>query len=307
MTEEIGHGLMSRRAFAAAFGATAAIAALPGIPAVAAPPSVTPITSDVEPDALGAVNPALTYLMLDAFAFFNDSTFGNTGRIYQDVTGVQPDIAANRLSAALPIPCGSVIYQLNVAYQGQPIMEIWKRSMTAPTPFGPTFQQTTPAGGGGATTATFNFDPPIAIEQGTTASVRFFASAGDSVLGVTVGYLPPTQGFIAFAGATPRILDTRTDGGKLAPNAPRTIALGFPGARGAVLNVTLTLTEGASGWVAAFPANITWPGNSSVNWAAPNATIANGVITAIDSLGQITLQAFQGRTHVIVDRIGWLI
>ena len=87
---------MSRRAFAAAFGATAAIAALPGIPAVAAPPNVTPITSDVEPDALGAVNPALTYLMLDAFAFFNDSTFGNTGRIYQDVTGVQPDIAANR-------------------------------------------------------------------------------------------------------------------------------------------------------------------------------------------------------------------
>src|SRR5262249_31076990 len=175
-------GLMSRRAFAAAFGATAAIAALPGATAVAGPPTVTPIQPDAdEPDALGAVNPALTYAMLDAFAFFPDNSA--SGRIYQDMTGMQPAQVNTRLSAALPIPCGSTIYQLNVAYQVQPIMEIWKRSMATPTPFGPSFQQTVPAGTGGPQTTTFDLDPPIVVEQGTTASARFFATAGASVLG----------------------------------------------------------------------------------------------------------------------------
>ncbi|HXJ77929.1 MAG TPA: hypothetical protein VMS64_04520 [Candidatus Methylomirabilis sp.] len=306
--------LMSRRAFTAAFGAaTAALATLPGVPAVAGPPTVTPVSPArvVLPNALGAVNPALTYVMLDGFAFIPDfipdgSGLTGAGRIYQDITGVQPSAVNNRLSAALPIPCGSTIYELNVAYQHQPIMEIWKRSMTTPTPFGPALQISVPLGSGASTT-TIDVDPPIFVEQGSTVSVRFFGTAGDSVYGVTVGYTPPTQAFIPFTGSTPRVLDTRTGGGKLAPGAPLTIALGFPGARGAVLNVTITQTEGTSGWVAAFPANISWPGNSSVNWTAPNATVANGVITAMDSDGQITLQAFQAKTHVIVDRIGWLI
>lgn len=309
MTEDTTNkrGFMSRRAFAAAAGATTAIAALPGVPALAGPPSVTPIANgDFEPEALGTVNPALTYVMLDAFAFFNDSTFGTNTRVYQDITGVQPLNANERLSAALPIPCGSTIYQLNVAYQGQPIMEIWKRSMTTPTPYAPVFQQTVPAGGGPQTT-TFNLATPIVVEQGTTVAVRFFATAGASVLGVTVGYTPPTQGFVAFTGATPRILDTRTTGGKLAAGEERTIALGFPGARGAVLNLTITETEGNGGFVAVFPANIAWPGNSSINWTSVNQTIANGVIGAMDPAGQIKILAGGARTQVIIDRIGWLI
>jgi len=299
-------GRMSRRAFAAAAGAATAIAALPGVPALAGPPRETPVAGgEFEAQALGGVNPALTYVMLDAFAFFNESTSGTSTRLYQDVTGVQPSVANQRLGAALPIPCGSTIYQLNVAYQGQPIMEIWKRSMTTPTPYNPSFQQTVPAGGGPQTT-TFDLVPPIVVEQGTTVAIRFFATAGASVLGVTVGYTPPTQGFMPFTGPTPRILDTRTAGGKLAAGEQRTLALGFAGARGAVLNLTIAETEG-SGFVAVFPANIAWPGNSSINWTAGNQIIANGVITAIDPAGQIKILAGGARTQVILDRIGWLI
>ena len=138
---------------------------------------LTPVAgSDSQPDLLGAVNPALTYLMLDGFAFFPNDIPGD-GRIYQDITGVQPATVNRRLSAALPIPCGSTIYQLNVAYQRQPIMEIWKRSMTAPTPFGPALQVSVPLGMGASTT-TIDLDPPLFVEQGTTVSVRFFADGG---------------------------------------------------------------------------------------------------------------------------------
>src|SRR5215207_4495560 len=115
---------MSRRTFAglgAAAGATAALATLPGVPAIAGPPTVTPIATGLtRPEALGTVNPALTYMTLDAFAFFNDTTVAPNTRVYADNTGVQPIPSSNRLSASLPIPTGSTIFQLNVAYQGQP-------------------------------------------------------------------------------------------------------------------------------------------------------------------------------------------
>jgi hypothetical protein len=299
---------LSRRAFAglgAAAGAAAAVATLPGAPALAGPATAAPLASaSADPAALGAVNPALTYMMLDAFAFFTDTT--TETRIYQDITGVQPLTVNTRLSASLPIPSGSTIFQLNVAYQGQPIMEIWKRSMVTPVPYGPVFQQTVPAGGGPQTT-TFDFSPPIPVEQGTTVAVRFFATAGASVLGVTVGYLPPAQSFVPFSGGPPRVLDTRVSGGKLADGAERTIDLGFPGARGAVLNLTVTETEGAGGFVAVFPANVAWPGNSSINWSGPDQNVANGVITAMDPSGRIKIRGGAASTQVVIDRIGWFI
>jgi hypothetical protein len=302
----IERGGLSRRAFAglgAAAGAAAAVAALPGAPALAA--SGMPLASgSADPAALGAVNPALTYLTLDAFAFFTDTT--TETRIYQDITGVQPLTVNTRLSASLPIPSGSTIHQLNVAYQGQPIMEIWKRSMVTPVPYGPVFQQTVPSGGGPQTT-TFDFAPPIAVEPGITVAVRFFATAGASVLGVTVGYLPPAQSFVPFSGGPPRVLDTRVSGGKLADGVERTVNLGFPGARGAVLNLTVTETEGAGGFVAVFPANVAWPGNSSINWSGPDQNVANGVITAMDPSGQIKIRGGAASTQVVIDRIGWFI
>src|SRR3954454_19270394 len=145
---------ISRRTFAglgAAAGAAAAGGALPGVPAAfARTRSAAVVGDEVSPSALGPVNPALTYLPLDAFAFETDATFdgGGNGRVYQDITGVQPITPARHMSASLPIPAGSTLHQLNVAYQGSPIMEIWKRSMVTPVPYAPAFQQTTVVGGG---------------------------------------------------------------------------------------------------------------------------------------------------------------
>ena len=51
-----------------------------------------------------------------AFAFFPDSINTMQGRIYQGMTAMQQTQVDTRLSAALPIPCGSTIVQLNVAY-----------------------------------------------------------------------------------------------------------------------------------------------------------------------------------------------
>jgi hypothetical protein len=297
---------LSRRAFAGlgvAAGATAAIATVTGVPALAGPPRITPIATGASlPQALGPVNPALTYMPIDAFAFLTDTL---APRVYQDITGVQPLTPPARMSASLPIPTGSTIFQLNVAYQGQPIMEIWKRSMTTPVPYAPAFQQTVPAGGG-PQTVTFDL-PPITVDPGTTVAVRFFASAGASVLGVTVGYTPPTQSFIPFTGSTPRVLDTRTTGGKLADGEERTIPLGLTGARSAVINLTITETEGNGGFVAVFPANVAWPGNSSINWSAAGQNIANAVISGVDPAGQIKIRGGVASTHVVIDRIGFLI
>lgn len=56
-----------------------------------------------------------------------------------------------------------------------------------------------------------------------------------------------------------------------------------------------------------FPANIAWPGNSSINWTSANENIANGVVTALDSSGRITIHGGASPTDVVIDRIGWLI
>ena len=82
---------------------------------------------------------------------------------------------------------------------------------------------------------------------------------------------------------------------------------GPPGVRGAVINLTVTETEGAGGFVAVFPANVPWPGNSSINWFGAGQNLANSVTTAVDPSAQITIRGGAASTHVIIDRIGWLV
>jgi hypothetical protein len=196
---------------------------------------------------------------------------------------------------------------MNVGYQGQPIAEISRRRVAQPNPAqipAQVFQKTLVASPGGPFSSTENLPSPVTIEQDSTYTVSFFCSVGQSVFGTTIGYLPPTQGFVPFAG-TPRVLDTR-GGAKLAPGAEINVDLAMPGARSAVLNVTVTQTD-LAGYVAVFPADIAWPGNSSVNWSAPNQNVANGVITKVDPTGKIKIRGGDAATHVIVDRIGYMI
>jgi hypothetical protein len=247
-------------------------------------------------------------MTLDAFAFDTDAPGINAshGRYYSDLTGAGALSPPDRLSASLPIPTGSVIYQINVAYQGEPILEIWKRSLASPASFAPSFQQSLPSGSG-ARTASYDLSSPITVDPNTTMAVRCYTFPGATVYGVTVGYTPPTQAFLPFSGPTPRVLDTRSSGGKLNPSEERIVSLGLAGVRGAVINLTVTNTGAGGGYVAVFPANIGWPGNSSINWTNANENIANGVITATDASSQIKIRGGATPTDVVIDRIGWLI
>jgi hypothetical protein len=74
----------------------------------------------------------------------------------------------------------------------------------------------------------------------------------------------------------------------------------------AVINLTVSETDGA-GFVAVFPADVAYPGNSSINWFAPNEDIANGVITAVDATGQVKIRGGVNPTHVVIDVLGALL
>lgn len=107
----------------------------------------------------------------------------------------------------------------------------------------------------------------------------------------------------------PRVYNSR-DGGqpKRGDGEERTVALapGIPAAaNAAVINLTVTETV-AAGYVAVFPANVAWPGNSSINWSDPNQNIANTAITGIDPSSQIKIRGGANPTHVIIDVLGWL-
>lgn len=263
-------------------------------------------TAHPHPEAVGAAIPGLTYVAIDAQQFWPASQ----ARVYQDLTGSQPLTAPDRIWAGLNLPVGSVVYQMNVGYQGQPIAEISKRLITQPNPAtAPTqvFQKTLVAGPGGPFSSTENLATPVTIEANASYTVSFFCSAGQSVFNVSIGYLPPTQSFVPLPSAVPpRIFDSR--GGtatKFIINEERVVDLGIPGARTAIINLTVTETVGA-GFVAVFPNDVTYPGNSSINWSGPNQDIANGVIVRVDAAGKIKVRA-SNATHVVIDRIGYMV
>lgn len=297
---------VSRR-FVLRAGAASAAAALgfSGVNAAAGAPPIAAVAgpSEVPTElALGARIPGLTYLQLDGTAFFPG--FLGDGRVYQEITGVQPLTAARSMFAPLALPAGSVVRQINVAYVNSPIVTIRRRSMTAPNPPAVEFQQTT-VSGGNPNTITFDLANPITIAADSLYYLDVFFSAGDSIFGMTIGYTPPTQSFVPFTGTVPRVLDTRS-GAKLQPDEERTVDMGFAGARSAVFNLTITETVGA-GFVACFPAGTTWPNNSSINWFGTDQNLANGVICALDGNGRLTIRGGVNPTHVVIDRIGFML
>jgi hypothetical protein len=138
------------------------------------------------------------------------------------------------------------------------------------------------------------------------------ASGGAILYGAEVTYtIPPdppvpapTGVFVPFTGINPRVYDSRVSAGKLANNQERVIPLGVPGTvKGAVFNLTVTETQTA-GFVACFKADITWPGNSSINWYETGANTANLVVCAVDAAGQIRIRGGVDSTHVVIDLIG---
>ena len=299
-------GGLSRRGLLTGLGAAGAVGALAGLHAspveAAAARSIAAF-----PQVIGPITPGLTYFQIDAVGF---STALND-RYFDDTSGTGDLTPPGQLLAPLLIPAGSVIRQINLAYLGTPTVQIWRRYLNSPqlgSPNGPQafINQTMPLGNNPGRAEPVTSGLPLTIEDGATYSIRISEAAGTSVFGMTVGYEPPKQGFVPIAPPT-RPLDTRQpgQGGKLNVDEERTINLGLPaGSRGAVINLTITETEGSFGFVSVFAADIAFPGNSSINWSSAGQTSANAVITDVDGSGRIKIRGSVNRTQVIIDVLG---
>jgi hypothetical protein len=266
-------------------------------------------------EAFGAAVAGLQYLPIDGLEFFPDGLYngGSDPRYSDPLTGVGVAFGgghtAAQLATGLPLPVGSVIRQINVSYWGTPIINVYAKPLanTAATTLN---ISTSLTAGAGSKTQTFTLDgstpalAPITVEAATTYTLRFYVGAGDTIHGVTVGYTAPQQGFVVATG-DPRVLNTRIAGGKLNPNEERSIAVGLPGARSALFNLTVVNTEGAGGFVACFAANVAYPGNSSINWFGADQILANSVLSAVDASGAIKIRGGANRTDVVIDRIGY--
>jgi hypothetical protein len=295
---------VSRRALIGGIAAAGAatVATLASAGSASGAPAAEPV--------LAAPVEGLIYLPVDAFAFDVAGVSNTSYRLYQASTGMQPEPPAAFLYAPLPIPVGSVIKQLNVYYQGQPVVNVKHREFTAnPAALVDLTPPTTlAAAGGGPKSQTLTAN--AALTAGASYSLAVFCSAGDSILGATIGYVPPAQGFVPFVGTAalgPRVLDTRS-GAKFAVDEERVIDLSsrlIPSARAAVVNITATGT-GGFGFLSAYQDGIAWPGNSTVNYTAPDQTVANAAVVTMVA-GKIKVRCGNASAHVIIDVVGALL
>ena len=209
------------------------------------------------------------------------------------------------------LPVGATLKELTVSYvnpAGAMTFELDKFTVGLGPGYAPVAPKLVMAPGVGAQTATMTTAEPAT--DGSTSYMAFveFAALGQFVQGLRIGYLAPPRAFVAL-NPIPRVLDTRIGAlGKLNPDEQRLVPLtGVPGfAASAVINLTVTDTEGA-GYVAVFPADVPWPGNSNINWSASGQILANSVVTAVDPTSTIAIRGGVGRTHVVVDVQGYLL
>jgi len=80
-----------------------------------------------------------------------------------------------------------------------------------------------------------------------------------------------------------------------------------------VFNLTISNTLGTGGYLAVFPADLPWPGNSSINWSGPGLDLSNGGVVAVGNLtgpGQVSVYAGMvpnTRTFFMVDVTGYFV
>ena len=108
----------------------------------------------------------------------------------------------------------------------------------------------------------------------------------------------------------PGYTPTNVAKGRLVQNEVRTIDLGpapMPqAARAAVVNLTITDTSSAGGFLKVYKAGAAIPVASAINWTGAGQTIANSATVAVGG-GSINVRCGGNgaSTHVIVDVAGW--
>jgi hypothetical protein len=265
-----------------------------GAPLAGAGPAVTP----------AALTAGLTYLTVDGVDFFPENPMATPRSV--GATGASTT-AGRPLVAPLLLPTGAVLKEVQVfsiaTAAPAPQFAVFKKPVTGV--YSPLQAFTTLTVGADTQTTTVMFDEPI--DGAATYLGDFVPNGADQVIcALLVGYQPPPPGAFAAVSPIPRVLDTRTTGGKLQPDEERIVDLGVQGPVGAaVINLTVTETEGA-GFVAVFPADVAYPGNSSINWSASDQNVANGVIASVDSTGKVKIRGGVNPTHVVIDVQGVL-
>jgi hypothetical protein len=156
----------------------------------------------------------------------------------------------------------------------------------------------------------------VGLGSGGQIAIVTDASAADVVVDVE-GYVVTTALFGSglYNGLTPaRICDTRTgtsnqcSGKTMGPNATMTVHVaglaGVPASAEAVaLNVTVTDTTGPGGYLTVYPGG-SRPLASNLNWTA-GQTVANLVVAAVNSSGEVTIYNHSGSADVVVDVLGY--
>jgi hypothetical protein len=297
---------LTRRGLLAGMGAAAGAAALATSvgPATARPIPAAGGGSGLAADA-DALTPGLTYRMVDGVAF-TPRDFDNAWPRGVQTQGVELSFGGT-LVTSLDVPVGAVLKEVTLFYVSPTGSNVQSASVMRKTSAGAYEDLVPPASlNQGPSLQAFTFQLTEPAKGNATYTV--FVSTFDQtqlVGGVRYGYLSPAQAFTPISPIA-RVLDTRTAGGKLAPGEERTVSLGVPGnASAAVFNITVTETE-AGGYVAVFPAGIAWPGNSTINWSAAGQNLANGVISAVDATGRVTVRGGVNKTHVVIDVQGYL-
>ena len=304
---------MSRRSVLSGLGlATGAVALGAAMPAGAAPTRVSrdgqlslrnaPVAAGLA-SAFFTPTPGLAYDVIDATSFV-----GGDGTRAIVPNGVSlPSGSGTSLFAPVNLSLGTKLREIRILYDAPhtppaPIAQVLAmapKGAINPVAFSGPLPTTTLDG------YLFSFD--LTIDGSVSYMVQFGVLApGHVVQGMRIGYQPVRTGFVANS-PVPRVLDTRLSGGKLQDREERVVSTGVPaGATAAVINLTITQTEQA-GYVAAFPANATWPGNSSINWSSNDQNLANSVISGIDESGKIRIRGGVNPTQVIVDVEGYFI
>jgi hypothetical protein len=145
-----------------------------------------------------------------------------------------------------------------------------------------------------------------------------FTGLGGVAAAVAATQLPIRPAAAAPSGATvqlvtppERAVDTRVDGpGKISSAQPLDVFVGgliATGVVGALLNITITETEG-SGFLVVNADNATAPNpTSNLNWNTTNQNLANlAVVPAVGTRGVTVTVGGPGRTHIVVDLVGFL-
>jgi hypothetical protein len=264
----------------------------------------------------GGVVPAVRTSVIGGPAF--RPTVGATFTVTAD-GGLQTGVAGVTYVADLGLPSGSQVTAVHLVLNpGSASHPVKLRRYSLSPPGGSDLESNTTPGG----TAVTNFVVSaggLTIDAQSSYRIEITLQSMAAVLyGATVSYVAAVSAFVPLHPPQ-RVYDSRTTtAGKFAAGETRTVsfqqALGGVVPTAAIINLTVTNTEGlgtgaaeSGGYVSVFPANIPWPGTSSINWKGTNQNVANAVITAVAPNDAVSVLCGVNRTDVVIDLVGYLL